>query len=68
MSVFASKIRKLRESKGMTTRMLAEEIGISNGQISKYENDIHEPTLSVLNKYKAYFGVSLDYLCSDQED
>jgi transcriptional regulator with XRE-family HTH domain len=68
MSVFASKIRNLRESKGMTTRMLAEEIGISNGQISKYENDIHEPTLSILNKYKEYFGVSLDYLCSDQED
>lgn len=68
MSVFGNKIRKLRESKGLTTRMLAEEIGMSCGQISKYENDIHEPTLAVLNKYKKYFGVSLDYLCDDTEE
>lgn len=68
MSAFAKKIRKLRESKGLTTRMLAEEIGLSCGQISKYENDINEPTLSVLNKYKNYFNVTLDYLCSDEEE
>ena len=68
LSAFAKKIRKLRESKGLTTRMLAEEIGISCGQISKYENDINEPTLSVLNKYKNYFNVTLDYLCDDKEE
>lgn len=68
MSVFAKKIRKLRESKCLTTRMLAEEIGISCGQISKYENDVNDPTLSVLNKYKKYFNVTLDYLCDDMEE
>jgi transcriptional regulator with XRE-family HTH domain len=68
MSTFSKKIRNLREKKNLTTRMLAEEIKISCGQISKYENDIHEPTLSVLNKYKEYFGVSLDYLCDDKEE
>jgi transcriptional regulator with XRE-family HTH domain len=36
--------------------------------VSKYENDIHEPTLSILNKYKEVFGVSLDYLCNDKEE
>jgi transcriptional regulator with XRE-family HTH domain len=65
MSVFANKIKRLREEKEMSTRMLAQELGMSNGQISKYENDVHEPILSVLNKYKTYFGVSLDYLCDD---
>jgi transcriptional regulator with XRE-family HTH domain len=68
MSVFARKIRRLREDKGMSTRMLAEQIGVSCGQISKYENDVHEPTLSILNKYKEIFGVSLDYLCNDEEE
>jgi transcriptional regulator with XRE-family HTH domain len=68
LSVFGNKIRKLRESKGLTTRMLAEEIGMSCGQISKYENDVNEPTLSVLNKYKNYFNVTLDYLCDDTEE
>jgi transcriptional regulator with XRE-family HTH domain len=68
MSAFAKKIRRLRENKGLTTRMLAEELGLSCGQISKYENDIHEPTLTVLNKYKQYFNVSLDYLCNEEEE
>jgi len=68
MSVFAIKIRRLRESHNMTTRMLAEVLGISPGQVSKYENDIHEPTLNILNKYKETFGVSLDYLCDDSKE
>ncbi|MFA5300966.1 MAG: helix-turn-helix transcriptional regulator [Lutibacter sp.] len=68
MSTFGNKARRLRENNNMTTRMLAEKIGDSNGQISKYENDIHEPTLSVLIKYKEIFGVSLDYLCDDKEE
>jgi transcriptional regulator with XRE-family HTH domain len=48
--------------------MLGEEIGISCGQISKYENNISEPTLTALNKYKKYFGVSLDQLCDDSKE
>lgn len=68
MSVFGDKIRRLREKKGMSTRMLAEELGISCGQVSKYENGIHEPTLNVLSKYKKIFGVTLDYLCDDKEE
>lgn len=68
MSTFARKIRRLREEKGMSTRMLAELIGVSNGQISKYENDVHEPGMRILNKYKEIFGVSLDYLCDDTKE
>jgi transcriptional regulator with XRE-family HTH domain len=68
MNVFGNKIKRLREGKNMSIRMLAQEIGISSGQISKYENGIHEPTLSVLNKYKEVFGVSLDYLCDDTKE
>jgi transcriptional regulator with XRE-family HTH domain len=66
MSVFANKIRKLREQRNMSTRMLAEEMGvITHGQITRYENDIHEPTLTVLKAYARVFNVSLDYLCDD---
>jgi len=68
ISVFANKIRALRESRGMTTRMLAEKLGVSCGQVSKYENDINEPKLKILNKYREIFGVSLDYLCDDSKE
>jgi transcriptional regulator with XRE-family HTH domain len=67
MSVFANKIRGLREKKGLSTRMLAQEIGVTCGQISKYENDVNEPTLSVLREYVRVFGVTLDDLCNDEE-
>jgi transcriptional regulator with XRE-family HTH domain len=66
MSVFANKIRRLREGKGFSTRMLAEEMQVvTHGQISRYENDIHEPTLTVLKAYAKVFNVTLDYLCDD---
>lgn len=68
MSKFAQKIRRLRENKTMSTRMLAEVMGISQSQISKYENDIHEPTLSVLRAYAKIFDVTLDYLCDDEQE
>jgi transcriptional regulator with XRE-family HTH domain len=68
LSTFARKIKKLRESRNLTTRMLAEELGISHGQISKYENDKTEPTLSVLRAYSKFFNVTLDYLCDDDAE
>ena len=68
MNVFGNKLRRLREGKNLSVRMLAQEMGISSSQISKYENAIHEPTLSVLNKYKSFFNVSLDYLCDDTKE
>lgn len=68
MSTFGKKARKLRDGKNMTTRMLAEAMGISCGQISKYENGKSDPTLNVLKLYKDYFKVSLDYLCDDNKE
>lgn len=68
MSTFGDKLRRLRESNGLSTRMLAEKMGISHSQITKYETGQHEPTLSALNKYKEVFSVSLDYLCDDKEE
>ncbi len=68
MNALGNKLRRLRESHDMSTRMLAEKINISHSQITKYETGQHEPTLSTLNKYKKIFNVTLDYLCDDKED
>jgi len=65
MSVFAEKNKKLRLDKNLSTRMLAEELGVSFSMISKYENDVNEPTLSILRAYAKYFNITLDYLCDD---
>lgn len=68
MLAFKDKIRRLREGKNLTTRMLAEVMDISPGMVSKYENGIHEPTLSILRKYASIFQVTLDYLCDDEQE
>jgi len=68
MSVFAEKIRNLREQRNLTTRMLSEELGISYSQISRYENDISDPTRTILIAYARFFNVTLDYLCDDEKE
>lgn len=44
--VFAERIKKLRESKGMGVRELAAELGISHSAISLYESCKREPTVT----------------------
>ncbi len=36
--IFAAKVRKIRESKSKSRREIAEKMGISQQQLSKYEN------------------------------
>lgn len=45
--VFAERIKKLRESKGMGVRELAAELGISHSAISLYESCKREPGVGV---------------------
>ena len=63
MNYFAKKIKTLRDSKNLSTRMMGEIIGVSHVAISYYENCKREPTLSVMEAYSNYFSVSLDELC-----
>jgi transcriptional regulator with XRE-family HTH domain len=62
MEFFASKIKGLRESQHMTTRRMAEIIGVTSAAISYYENCKREPTLSVMEAYSKYFNMTLDEL------
>jgi transcriptional regulator with XRE-family HTH domain len=62
IEVFAKRARELRNGKGLTTRMLAAELGISCALISYYENCKREPTLSALKAYAKFFNVTIDYL------
>lgn len=66
--IFAKRIRDLREQHNLTTRMLAEKIGITNAAISYYENCKREPTLTVMKAYAKYFKVTLDYLVGMEDE
>lgn len=60
--VFATRLKALREKKGMSQTELANEIGISRGSISFYENGERTADIEILNKLCDYFRVSADYL------
>ena len=57
-----SKIKKLRLRAGLTQEMVAEQLGVSFQTISKWENDVCAPDISMLPKLSVYFGVTIDEL------
>lgn len=56
------KIRELRKQRRITQEQLAESIGVSFQAVSKWENNIALPDITLVPILAAYFGVSLDEL------
>lgn len=57
-----NKIKKLRKKKGITQEELARDIGISFQAISKWENGVSLPDITLTPILASYFGVSMDEL------
>ena len=57
--VTGAAIRDLREKRGITQNELAEEIGVSNKTISKWETARGLPDISLLQPLAAALGVSV---------
>lgn len=57
-----NKIKELRKARGITQEELANSIGVSFQAISKWENNIALPDITLTPKLASYFGVSMDEL------
>ena len=57
-----NKIKELRKQRGLTQEQLANSIGISFQAISKWENGIALPDITLAPTLASYFGVSMDEL------
>ena len=57
-----SRIKQLRQKRGVIQEILAAELGITQQMLSKYERDITLIKVDILNKIAAYFNVTTDYL------
>ena len=57
-----NKIKELRKQRGITQEQLANIIGVSFQAVSKWENNISLPDISILPVLASYFGVSIDEL------
>lgn len=59
---FGENLRKLRTERGLTQKEMGDRVGLSKAVVSKYENSLGYPSLDMLIKIAAFFGVSTDYL------
>lgn len=61
------RLKELREEKSISQQKLAEDLGISQASVSKYEKGLAEPNLQLLCRIVEYFHVSADYLIGKSE-
>ena len=64
----AKNITELRRAHGMTQAILAEKLDYSDKSVSKWERAEGLPDVICLKKIADLFGVSVDYLLSDDHD
>ena len=62
MSIFAQRLRELRQEKGLSMKQLAKELNTTDAAVSNWENEINEPKIFYLKAIAQYFNVSADYL------
>ena len=63
-----SRLRELRENRGLYQKDVATEIGVSPGAISYYEKDIKKPGREVLDKLANFYGVTTDFLLNGKDN
>lgn len=62
MNSLGKTIKRLRLCKGETQEQLAEILHISCQAVSKWENDIAQPDISLLTPISDHFGITIDEL------
>lgn len=62
MENLGEKIKEARLEKGLTQPQLAKILGVSNGIISIWENNVNEPKATFLKKLAIALDVTSDYL------
>lgn len=60
------RIEGLRKTKKISQGRLEKELGFSNGSVSKWKNST--PTMERMQKLADYFGVSISYLVTGNEE
>lgn len=62
MELIGTKIQVLRKNKKMTQSQLAEVLSVSSQSVSKWENNLSVPDISLLPIIARYFGITMDEL------
>jgi transcriptional regulator with XRE-family HTH domain len=62
MSVLGERLKKLRESRGLSQEDFASKFDLAQTTIGMYERGMREPNLEKLNQFATFYNVSIDYL------
>lgn len=57
-----SRIKELRQSKGLTQREMAKRLNLSYSTYSNYENNYREPKFDIIEKAADILGVTIEFL------
>lgn len=68
MGQFGKQLRALRIARGMSQEEMAALLGTSKQVISRYENNLRSPKMSVASEYARILGVSLSTLGGESVD
>ena len=58
----SSRLKSLRENRGIAQKFVAEKIGIKANTLSGYENGARQPDPETLKKLADFYEVTTDYL------
>lgn len=61
-NTLSKRLKKLREREGISQYKLAENLNLSRGLLSNYEQGTREPDYDTLIFISDYYNVSIDYL------
>lgn len=63
---FGQRFQRLRKTKGLTQEEVAQAVNITAQSVSKWENDLSAPDISILGVLAQLLGVSTDYLLGNE--
>lgn len=68
MTIFAERLKTLRESRGLMQKSVAAELNIGNTTLSNYEKNVSSPNPDILVAIADYFDTSTDFLLGRTEN
>ena len=66
--IFASRLKSLRKSSGMTQEKLGDKFNMTKTAISYWENSKSEPSFEMIIKLARLFNVEVSYLIGDSDE
>ena len=68
MVTLGSRLKALRQEKGLTQKEVAKLIGTTDVSIGRYEMDARVPKADILNSLAKLYDVEIDYLLTGKEE